>query len=235
MRDCSGSHRSGDVIEIRCSSASYWRRCAIPINWGVDIPLLQLRCSIETIHLQGTALVNCMGRDSENSLLEACRRGDTESVRALLDGNRSAWYRFRSALELGKKDRNANKPIHIASQFGHDEVLSVLLEKGDSLHTRNSRTGATPLHLASIHGHESTALWCLRHGAKVNEKDLYERTPLHWAAQKGHLPIVKVLVENGADVESLSAGKTPFDLTSNVHIKLFLAGSYSTLVHVVSN
>lgn len=29
-----------------------------------------------------------------------------------------------------------------------------------------------------------------------------DRTPLHWACAKGHLPIVELLVEMGADLEA---------------------------------
>ena len=29
-----------------------------------------------------------------------------------------------------------------------------------------------------------------------------DRTPLHWACAKGHLPVVEILVDHGADVEA---------------------------------
>ena len=37
--------------------------------------------------------------------------------------------------------------------------------------------------------------------AEINEKDDNELTSLQWASQKGHLDIVKCLIENGADIQ----------------------------------
>ena len=43
----------------------------------------------------------------------------------------------------------------------------------------------------------------LEKGADVESKDSqYGRTPLSWAAEKGHEAVVKLLLEKGADVES---------------------------------
>ena len=65
---------------------------------------------------------------------------------------------------------------------------------------------------AAKHGRESTARKLLHLGANVNIKDsegnrhrgkpLADLTPLHVAAVKGHLAIVKLLLEVGADPEA---------------------------------
>jgi ankyrin repeat protein len=45
----------------------------------------------------------------------------------------------------------------------------------------------------------------LRRGAELESKDDREgQTPLSWAAAKGHEAVVKLLVENGAELESLA-------------------------------
>lgn len=53
----------------------------------------------------------------------------------------------------------------------------------------------------------------LNNGADINAIDEYGYTPLHSAAKNGYLEIVKVLVEQGADVNIRTVdGKTPAQL-----------------------
>ena len=50
----------------------------------------------------------------------------------------------------------------------------------------------------------------LEHKAVVNAMNNYGVTPLHEAALQGHLPVAKLLLTKGADVQSKTpAGETP--------------------------
>jgi ankyrin repeat protein len=54
----------------------------------------------------------------------------------------------------------------------------------------------------------------------VFDKDNYNTTPLHWAAQKNHKEIAELLLANGADVNALNLyGDTPLHFAAS-------AGSY---------
>ena len=64
----------------------------------------------------------------------------------------------------------------------------------------------TPLIWAAACNRREAATWLLDHGAKVNQKGTFGGlthgqgvTALHMAAQSGHMPMVKLLVERGAD------------------------------------
>jgi ankyrin repeat protein len=49
------------------------------------------------------------------------------------------------------------------------------------------------------------------------------RTPLHWAAKRGHRAIVSLLLANGADITAVTAkGETPAALSSNSEIQTLL-------------
>jgi ankyrin repeat protein len=50
----------------------------------------------------------------------------------------------------------------------------------------------------------------LKKGAKVDSEDEDRRTPLSWAAERGHEAVVQLLLEEGADDESKDKnGRTP--------------------------
>jgi Ankyrin repeats (3 copies) len=68
------------------------------------------------------------------------------------------------------------------------------------------------LHLAAYFGVQDAANALLKRAQNLDLKDSYGRTPLWWAAEKGHEAVVKLLLETGkADVDSKDTehGRTP--------------------------
>lgn len=64
-------------------------------------------------------------------------------------------------------------------------------------------------------------------GAQVNFKSwmINSSTPLHWAAQSGHIAIAEFLIANGADVNAKVrfSGQTPLQLSANPEMAELLA------------
>ena len=91
-------------------------------------------------------------------------------------------------------------PLHYASMNGHVEVVQFFLDKGAPINLQTS-DGYSPLHLASTHGHSALVMFLLQQGAYVDIKDKYDkRTPLHMAILKQQFDVVKLLVDNDADM-----------------------------------
>ena len=83
-------------------------------------------------------------------------------------------------------------------------VLERLVRAGARLNADPYR--GTPLIWAAVCNHPETVAWLLDHGANINQKGTFGGlthgqgvTALHMAAQYGHLPVVKLLIERGAD------------------------------------
>jgi ankyrin repeat protein len=83
-------------------------------------------------------------------------------------------------------------------------VLERLLQAGARLDADPYR--GTPLIWAAVCNRTAAAAWLLDHGANLDQKATFGGsthgqgvTALHMAAQCGHVPMVKVLVERGAD------------------------------------
>jgi ankyrin repeat protein len=86
-------------------------------------------------------------------------------------------------------------------------VLDRLVRAGARLEADPYR--GTPLIWASACNRTEAAAWLLDHGANVNQKATFGGlshgqgiTALHLAAQSGHMPMAKLLVERGADLSA---------------------------------
>jgi ankyrin repeat protein len=91
-----------------------------------------------------------------------------------------------------------------ASKSNRVAVLDRLLRAGANIHADPYR--GTPLIWAAACNRTEAAAWLLDHGADVNQKATFGGlthgkgiTALHMAAQNGHLAMVQLLVERGAD------------------------------------
>jgi len=74
------------------------------------------------------------------------------------------------------------KPIHVASQLGRKEIVSLLLQYGAIL-TSRTYSGNRALHLASENGHLSLVKYLVEeHTDFVNDLNFENETPLHFAA-----------------------------------------------------
>ena len=83
-------------------------------------------------------------------------------------------------------------------------VLERLVKAGARVQADPYR--GTPLIWAAVCNQPETVAWLLDHGADINQKATFGGlthgqgiTALHLAAQYGHMPVVKLLVERGAD------------------------------------
>ena len=63
------------------------------------------------------------------------------------------------------------------------------------------------MHAACLHGHRDVVKFLIQKGANPNSGDNWNCTPLHNAAGSGHLQIVDMLCQGGADLEARSSNK----------------------------
>ena len=89
-------------------------------------------------------------------------------------------------------------PLHLAAQQGHINTVIKLLARGAN---RNALTRdghrRTPLHLAALNGRPDVVK-LLAHGDTKDAQDARGFTPLHLAADRGHVPVVENLLARGA-------------------------------------
>jgi ankyrin repeat protein len=143
----------------------------------------------------------------EIALLEAAIKGDTGTVKALLD----------KGVTPNTKDDDGRTPMTEAAYYGHTEIVKLLIDHGGDMWARK-KDGETPVTMAASHrdvmelikksldlidaagvGDNKAVQALLGKGAYVNAKDKDGRTALTEATWNNHIDTVKLLLEKGAD------------------------------------
>ena len=90
-------------------------------------------------------------------------------------------------------------PLAWAAQKGHEEVVKILLERGEvNTDQSDSASDRTPLSLAAGEGHETCVKILLgREEVNPDKPDNSGQTPLSYAAGNGKGEVVKMLLERG--------------------------------------
>ncbi|MGH0145825.1 UNVERIFIED_CONTAM: hypothetical protein FKN15_026718, partial [Acipenser sinensis] len=189
------------------------RRCAGASGSGVGSALLGLEAT--------------MGGEPTRELFEACRNGDVERVKKLINPEN-----VNSRDTAGRK----STPLHFAAGFGRKDVVDYLLQNGANVHARDDG-GLISLHNACSFGHAEVVNLLLRRGADPNSRDNWNYTPLHEAAIKGKIDVCigeykkDELLESarGGNEEKMMALLTPLNV--NCHAS---DGRKSTPLHLAA-
>ena len=117
--------------------------------------------------------------------------------------------KVRQWLDQRPEDLNAYvsdgyTPLQVACMFGHEAVVSFLLDRFALVNTiSDNQARTTALHLAVSFRDEDVAAriaeLLIANGAEMNAPQKGGQTPLHHAVAKGSLKVVEVLVLSGAD------------------------------------
>lgn len=164
-------------------------------------------------------MADLLGRErvSPDNLRAAAGLGRLESVEGCFrrDGTLTpeagaarGFYRPHSGFPDWKPSTDAQEVLDEAlvwaCKSNRVEVLARLVQAGARLNADPYR--GTPLIWAAVCDRREAVAWLLDHGAEINQKATFGGlshgqgvTALHMAAQYGHLGVVRLLVERGAD------------------------------------
>jgi ankyrin repeat protein len=105
------------------------------------------------------------------------------------------------------------RPLHVAIEYGHKDILNFLLENGADFELP-ALDGSTPLIMAARRGEARVIKKLLDKGAKVKVQNKHLETPLHLACRSADVTSVRRIIEIGADVTGMDSVDTPLHIAS---------------------
>ena len=161
---------------------------------GVQATLIDLLCD--------------KGADPDSATRTAAIHGEFDAVRALLRNGASldlplaaAMGRVEDARRLlaNASARDRHWALASASQFGHLEIVRMLLDAGEDPNRYNPVGGhshSTPLHQAAVSGRLDVVRLLVERGAQLDWKDtMWHATPAEWAQHEGKAEVEGYLRE----------------------------------------
>uniref|UniRef100_A0A8D0B1K4 Ankyrin repeat and sterile alpha motif domain containing 1A n=1 Tax=Salvator merianae TaxID=96440 RepID=A0A8D0B1K4_SALMN len=162
--------------------------------------------------LRNDALTNVADCKGCYPLHLAAWKGDAEIVKLLIhQGPSHTKVNEQNALEIKElkkygpfdpyinaKNNDNETALHCAAQYGHTEVVKVLLEELTDPTMRNNKF-ETPLDLAALYGRLEVVKLLLNAHPNLLSCNTKKHTPLHLAARNGHKAVVRVLLDAGMD------------------------------------
>lgn len=169
---------------------------------------------IPSADLEGYDAVDASDADvGWTALLRAASDGREPIVRLLLE----------HGAHIEARSPSNGTPLICAAEGNHEAIVDLLLMKGASVDTEDD-FGWKPLHRALVsRGGAKVAQMLLTHGADVNARCAYRKTPLHHAIEKGNDPMVTFLLAAGADYEARDiAERTPLQTAIECRLEIMV-------------
>jgi hypothetical protein len=161
---------------------------SVPRECGKQLPLIDLLCD--------------HGADPNRAVHATALHGELEALHALI--GRGARIDLPVAAALGRLEEarrllpradgeERHLALALAAQFGHVEIVRLLLDAGENPNRYNPVGGhshTTPLHQAAGAGHDGLVRLLVERGARLDLKDiLWRATPADWARHAGQTEI----------------------------------------------
>ncbi len=134
-----------------------------------------------------------LGYKPQESISDACTDGDYETVEKIL-GKNATW--------VDSTISGTATPLIIASYYGHDSIVELLLDNNADINYRISSNGYNSLQYALFSNKLSTIQLLIDKGIDVNNADNNQQTALHLALSRRRYKIYDALMAANCDINA---------------------------------
>jgi len=139
--------------------------------------------------------------DANENLSDAIFRANLSLAKQALDND----------AKPNKTDRTGHLPLYSASDYGHKDIVQLLLNSGADPNLVGNKNDIymSPLHTACSHGYEQIVELLLGSGADPNLIEKHTGlSPLHCASLRNHIGTAQLLLVEGANPNLLANNDT---------------------------
>lgn len=125
---------------------------------------------------------------------------------------------IKKRAEVNMKNQDGATPLHLAVMEGHLDLTKVLLDAGAKIKDKEKNNA---IHLAtSTDQSEILKLVINENKSKLNDQNADKNTPLHLALNIGNIDIIRILIDNGANINIKdNEGKTAVQLAIKIGLE----------------
>ncbi|KAJ4158474.1 uncharacterized protein LMH87_008997 [Akanthomyces muscarius] len=173
------------------------------VDLGDDNGQTALHYAAQTGNTHGIQILTDNGADAD----PIDNYGFTPFLWAVVAGQAAATEKL---LSLGAGNPNSVSPdgksaLAWAAGLSHIEIAGFLVHRGAKMSRTLNGPMMMPLDEAAAAGNHFIAQLLLDMGANPNSRDRDGWSAIHWAAEEGHLGVVRLLLEAGANVDAVSS------------------------------
>jgi len=117
--------------------------------------------------------------------------------------------------------------LHDIAGFGYVDLIDLMVQRRAQIDAVDSVKFETPLHVAARNGFPMCVRRLIELGANTRATNADGYTPLHCAAQSGHVPTLQVLLQ--ADPAIINTA----DMQNNKPLDLAIKGSHVKAIHTL--
>ncbi|XP_053160648.1 espin-like protein [Hemicordylus capensis] len=184
--------------------------------------------TLKQLHVDGALRRNITDSLGAGLVHHASRAGRLECLKFLV---------LQAKLPRNQRANNGATPAHDAAAMGNLAELQWLIKDGGYSMQEQDASGASPLHLAARFGHSEAVEWLIQAGYNPATETREGAVPAHYAAAKGDLTCLKLLVaaDRSCVNKQTQSGATPLYLAcqeGHLHIVQLLVKDCAADVHL---